>query len=99
LAFLTEINGLDVDGLAILCADDVGEDDIPSVVDTNTALRDENGYERFAVLATSGDIIYGFDYTDLVYCTLDKISLDRLEAFATFEAMLLKALEGRMGVL
>lgn len=76
----------------------VGHEDrfIEGFVDSNLGFRDNARMKRFLVLGDSDMYLYVYEPQGKEYSMIDRVSLDRHEAFATFEEMLAAALRSRV---
>jgi hypothetical protein len=99
--FLMLHNGLDWDGLVIYASETCpisGYVDrfIEGLVESNLGFRDNARMKRFLVLGDSGLELYVYEPEENAYSTIERVSLERNQSFASFSEMLAAALRSRM---
>lgn len=98
LKFLRITNGLDWDGLTIFAATTtliVGYEDrwIQGFVEANLAYRDFSPMNDFIVFGEDDLLIFVYDLKKCEYQTRDRIAMDVIDIFFSFEELILHALQ------
>jgi len=99
--FLKRTNGLDWNGVAIYASERtqiVGYSDriIDGFMEANLAFRDVDEFARLLVFGESGDELYAYDTHLLQFQIVDRVPLDVLETYSSFERLLYEVIKKKL---
>jgi hypothetical protein len=99
--FLEVTNGFDWNGLLIFSHTNSrninnNKKTIQGFVDANLAHRSLEDKKDYLIFAESGDDLYAYDTTSHEYQLLDQLTLEKIEQFSSFDALINSALESRV---